>query len=74
MHLGQASQFLIYGPKNGTVSLIGTRPAPAAGSGPARWDGVAEITATTGHEIAIAEIDGGKLCQAAGKTTVVAKA
>ena len=38
------------------------------------WDGVAEITATTGHEIAIAEVDGGKLCQAAGKTTVVAKA
>lgn len=38
------------------------------------WDGVSEITATTGQEIAIAEIDGGKLCQAAGKTTVVAKA
>jgi len=38
------------------------------------WDGIAEITATTGHEIAIAEIDGDKHCQAAGKTTVVAKA
>jgi nitrogen fixation protein NifB len=42
-HLGQAQQFLIYGPKNGTVSLLGTRPAPAPGSGPARWEGVAEI-------------------------------
>jgi len=38
------------------------------------WDGVAEITATTGDEIAIAEVDGAGLCQAAGKTTVVAKA
>ena len=38
------------------------------------WDGISEITATTGQEIAIAEIDGGKLCQAAGKATVVAKA
>jgi hypothetical protein len=35
---------------------------------------VSEITATTGHDIAIAEIDGSNLCQAAGKTTVVAKA
>jgi len=43
MHLGQAPQFLIYGPKDGAVSLIGTRPAPAPGSGPARWEGVAEI-------------------------------
>lgn len=38
------------------------------------WDGIAEITATTGQEIAIAEIDAGKLCQAAGKATVVSKA
>jgi len=38
------------------------------------WDGVAEITAATGDEIAIAEVDGDGLCQAAGKTTVVAKA
>lgn len=38
------------------------------------WDGLAEITATTGQEIAIAEADSSKLCQAAGKTTVVAKA
>ena len=37
------------------------------------WDGVSEITATTGHEIAIAEVDGNNLCQAAGKTTVVAE-
>lgn len=43
MHLGQAPQFLIYGPKNGAVGLIGTRPAPAPGSGAARWEGVAEI-------------------------------
>jgi len=37
------------------------------------WDGTAEITATTGNEIAIAEVDAANLCQAAGKTTVVAK-
>ena len=43
LHLGQAPQFLVYGPKNGTVGLIGTRPAPAPGSGAARWEGVAEI-------------------------------
>lgn len=38
------------------------------------WDGSSEITATTGNEIAIAEVDGANLCQATGKTTVVAKA
>ncbi len=38
------------------------------------WDGISEITATTGQEIVIAEIDGSKLCQAAGKATVAAKA
>lgn len=42
-HLGHAEQFLIYGPKDGTVCLLGTRPAPAPGSGPARWEGVAEV-------------------------------
>lgn len=38
------------------------------------WDGVSDITATTGQDIAIAEVDGVKLCQSAGKTTVAAKA
>lgn len=37
------------------------------------WDGIADITATTGQEIAIAEVDSKKLCQAAGKATVTSK-
>lgn len=35
------------------------------------WDGTAEITATTGHEIVIAEIDAANKAVAAGKATVV---
>lgn len=42
-HLGHAREFRIYGSDEGMVGLIGTRPAPQAGSGDARWEGVAEI-------------------------------
>ncbi|MHB1153565.1 MAG: major tail protein [Eubacteriales bacterium] len=35
------------------------------------WDGTAEITATTGHEIVIAEIDAASKAVACGKATVV---
>ncbi len=37
LHLGQASQFLIYGPQDGLVVLLETRPAPEPGDGDARW-------------------------------------
>ena len=74
MHLGQASQFLIYGPKNGAVSLIGTRPAPAAGSGPARWDGVAEILSDCAYlRVASCGQSPRKSLQAAGLTVIVAE-
>ncbi|ACU88957.1 NifB/NifX family molybdenum-iron cluster-binding protein [Desulfomicrobium baculatum] len=43
MHLGQASEFRIYGRDQGMVGLIGTRPAPAPGGGSIRWEGVAEV-------------------------------
>lgn len=42
-HLGHAREFRIYGNDQGVIGLIGTRPAPQAGSGNARWEGVAEI-------------------------------
>ena len=38
------------------------------------WDGVADITATTGNEVAIAEVDANMLCQAVGKIVAVSKA
>ena len=38
------------------------------------WDGVAEITATTGNDISIAEVDASLKCKKVGKTTVVSKA
>ncbi|MBF0468543.1 MAG: dinitrogenase iron-molybdenum cofactor biosynthesis protein, partial [Desulfamplus sp.] len=38
LHLGQARQILIYGPRaDGLVSLLETRPAPESGSGAQRW-------------------------------------
>ena len=40
-------------------------------SGWTAWDGVADITATTGHEIVIAEVDGTTKAVKAGKATVV---
>jgi len=38
------------------------------------WDGSADITATTGNEIAVVEINSSGLVKKAGKTTVTAKA
>lgn len=38
------------------------------------WDGVSDITATTGNEIAIAEVDSDNKCKNVGKATVVSKA
>lgn len=43
MHLGQTRQFLIYGPKEGLVSLLGSRKAPDAGKGDERWVALAEV-------------------------------
>jgi len=40
-HLGQAYQFLIYGPQDGPVVLLESRPAPEPGSGDGRWQQVA---------------------------------
>jgi nitrogen fixation protein NifB len=37
LHLGQAGQFIIYGPKDGPTVLMETRPAPEPGSGDTRW-------------------------------------
>lgn len=42
-HLGHARQFLVYGPRNGPVGLLGVRPAPSAGSGDARWEALAAV-------------------------------
>lgn len=43
-------------------------------SGYTAWDGSADITATTGNEILIAEVDSNGLVKKAGKATVTAKA
>lgn len=43
LHLGQADQFLIYGPKDGPVVLLGARPAAEAGHGDTRWQQTAMI-------------------------------
>ena len=40
LHLGQASQFIIYGPQDGPVVLLEARPAPEPGEGDARWQQV----------------------------------
>jgi len=37
LHLGQADRFLIFGPQDGPVVLLATRPAPEPGGGDARW-------------------------------------
>jgi nitrogen fixation protein NifB len=37
LHLGQAYQYLIYGPQDGPVSLLEIRPAPEPGGGDTRW-------------------------------------
>lgn len=42
LHLGQASQVLIYGPReDGLISLLHTRPMPATGGGTSRWQQLA---------------------------------
>jgi hypothetical protein len=50
---------------------------PAAGdtlsTGWTAWDGSAEITATTGHVIVMAEINASNACVKAGSATVVSK-
>lgn len=38
------------------------------------WDGTSDVTATTGDQIVVAEIDSIGLCMAAGSTTVTSKA
>ncbi|HKK34572.1 MAG TPA: NifB/NifX family molybdenum-iron cluster-binding protein, partial [Desulfomicrobiaceae bacterium] len=37
-HLGQARKLLIYGPKDGPISLLEARPTPPPGSGSSRWE------------------------------------
>ncbi len=41
-HLGEADHLLIYGKKNGTVSLIESRQTPDSGDGMRRWDELAD--------------------------------
>ena len=43
LHLGQAFQFLIYGPEDGPVVLLEARPAPEPGGQDARWQQTALI-------------------------------
>lgn len=42
-------------------------------SGWTNWDGTADITATTGQKIVVAEVDGGNLAKKAGITNIIAK-
>ena len=43
LHLGQAYQVLIYGPReDGLTCLLGTRAVPEPGSGSSRWEELAE--------------------------------
>lgn len=49
-------------------------PVPQAGedlSSWTSWNGVAEITATNGHTITVAEVDDGKKCVKVGQATIV---
>ncbi len=41
-HLGRAQRFLIYGPKEGLVSLLDARPGPTPGAGDERWEKLAD--------------------------------
>jgi nitrogen fixation protein NifB len=44
LHLGQATRVLVYGPReDGLVSLLDTRPMPAAGGGTSRWEQLAAL-------------------------------
>ena len=43
LHLGHALQLLVYGPReDGLPCLLETRPAPEPGSGPSRWEALAD--------------------------------
>ncbi len=43
LHLGQAYQVLIYGPRqDGLICLLGSRPVPEPGSGNSRWEELAQ--------------------------------
>lgn len=58
------------------VKSASSQTAPAVGSeltGYTEWDGVAEITATTGHKLAVAEVNADGVVIRAGLATVVAK-
>lgn len=41
-HLGRAQRFLIYGPKEGLISLLDARPGPLPGAGDERWESLAD--------------------------------
>lgn len=43
LHLGQATEFQIWGPGGGGYELVETRSAPAAGGGELRWKELAEL-------------------------------
>ena len=43
LHLGQASEFQIWGPAEGGYEIIERRPAPPAGNGEMRWKNLAEL-------------------------------
>lgn len=57
LHLGQAGQYLIYGPQDGPVLLLEARPAPEPGGGDTRWH---QTALTLGDCFAV-------LCMAAGE-------
>ena len=40
-HLGEAYRLLVYGEKDGTIQLLGERPAPEPGGGNLRWEQIA---------------------------------
>lgn len=59
------------------VKSASSQTAPAVGTeltGYTEWDGIADITATTGHKLAVAEVNADGLVIRAGLATVVSKA
>ena len=42
-HLGEAGRFQIWGPASGGFRLVEERPAPRPGTGPQRWQALADI-------------------------------
>lgn len=57
-----------------TVSLPGVGDVCDTTAGYTAWDGTSDISATTGNEIVIVEVDSSKKAVNAGKATVTAKA